>query len=317
MWQVFGPAPYGVSSPRITADSPAGDTRSNRIFEFEPAEFERELAPLTVHRTVALGNEIAPTPSPGTLREIEKTMGGSASCEARDMNYEEFKALWIWALRESGLPIGGVTPIEESLDLRSTDRHCKSLVFANDHVATFHTSAVLEFRWDALQTARTRGNEEDLVRQLLGLDRGQYPRTEVPRLRVDVTLSANTGWGNEIPLPSAEVWKSWVRETIGRLENIEPLLPIEQVRENRKGNLEILAFRSEPELNVLCKPDGSLVLRGVEVAAWQAINLPRKWDDSSRKPDKAPHEELAALFRRLSASLHGWREALDHLAPTN
>jgi len=233
------------------------------------------------------------------------------------MNYEEFKELWTWALRESGLPIGGVTPIEETLDLRSTDRHCKSFVYAHDRVATFHVSAELGFRWDALQTARTRCYEEDTVRQLFGADRGESPRTEVPWLRVDVTLSANTEWGKEISLPSAEVWQSWVRETIGRLENIEPLLPIEQVRDNRKGNLEILAFRSEPELNVLCKPDGSLVLRGVEVAAWQAINLPRKWDDSSRKPDKGPHEQLAALFRRLTASLRGWREALDHLAPTN
>ena len=132
-----------------------------------------------------------------------------------------------------------------------------------------------------------------------------------------MTLSANTEWGKEIPLPSAEVWRNWAHETIGRLENVEPLLPIEQVRENRKGNLEILAFRSDPGLNVLCKPDGSLVLRGVDVEAWQAINLPRKWDDSSRKPDKGPHEQLAALFRRVKASLHGWREALDHLAPTN
>jgi hypothetical protein len=189
---------------------------------------------------------------------------GGASCEARGMNYEEFKELWTWALRESGLPIGGVMPIEESLDLRSTDRRCKSVVHAHDRAATFHASAALGFHWDALQTARTPSTEEDAVRQLFGVDRGQYPRTEVPWLRVDVTLHANTEWGKEIPLPSAEVWKNWTRETIGRLENIEPLLPIEQVRENRKGNLEILAFRSDPELNVLSKPDGSLVLRGVE-----------------------------------------------------
>ena len=233
------------------------------------------------------------------------------------MNYDEFKELWTWALRESGLPIGGVTPIEETLDLGSTDRHCKSFVNTHDLGATFHVSAALGFRWDALQTARTRHTEEDAVRQLFGVDREKYPRTEASWLRVDVTLNANTEWGKEIPLPSAEALKNWTRETIARLENIEPLLPIEQVRENRTGNLEILAFRSEPELNVVCKPDGSLVLRGVEVAAWQAVNVPRKWDDSSRKPDKGPHDQLAALFRRLKASLHGWREALDHLAPTN
>lgn len=235
------------------------------------------------------------------------------------MDYEQFKELWLWALRESGLLAAGLTPIEESLDLRSTARHCTSLVHlpGAPRVTPFHVSAALEFRWDALQTARTRTTEEDMVRQLLGVDREQYPRTAVPWLRVDVTLRASTAWGQEIPLPATEAWRSWARETLSRLENVEPLLPIEQVRENRKGDLEILAWRSEPELHVLCKPDGALVLRGVEVAAWQAIHLPRKLDDTRRKPDQRPHDEVAALFRRLNASLQGWTEALDHLAPTN
>jgi hypothetical protein len=234
------------------------------------------------------------------------------------MDYEEFKDLWTWTIRESGLIIAGVTPIDESLDLRSTGRHCKSYVqLPGDRVTPFHVSAALGFGWDALQTARTRYTEEDMVHDLFGVDRSQYPRTEVPWMRVDVTLRASTEAGKEIPLPSTEVWKNWARETLQRLENVEPLLPIEQVRENRKGNLEILAWRSEPELSLLCKPDGSLVLRNVEIAAGQMIKLPRNWDDRSRKPDKGPHDQLAALFRRLKASLHGWTQALDHLAPTN
>ncbi len=70
-------------------------------------------------------------------------------------------------------------------------------------------------------------------------------------------------------------------------------------------------------MNVICKPEGTLVLSSVEIAAGQVISLPRRWDDSSRKPDKGPHDELAALFRRLAASLRGWTQALDHFAPTN
>lgn len=138
--------------------------------------------------------------------------------------------------------------------MRSTDRQCKSFLHVHsDPAATFNVSAELGFRWDALQTAQTNTSEDDLIRELFGTDRSQYPRTELPWLRVDVTLRASTLWGKEIPLPSAEVWRSWARETVGRLENIEPLLPIEQVRENRKGMLEILAWKSDPELNVLCK----------------------------------------------------------------
>lgn len=234
------------------------------------------------------------------------------------MNYEQFKDCWTFALRESGLPIYFGEPLEETLDLRSTDRCCKTFVHMHSNrVATFNVSAELGFRWEALQTARTRCTEDDMVRQLFGGDRSQYPRTEVPWMRVDVILHASTLCGKEIPMPSNEVWRNWARETLSRLENVEPLLPIEQVRENRKGMLEILAWKSEPELTVLCKPDGALVLRGVEIAAGQVIKLPRKWDDDSRKQDKGPHDQLAALFRRLKASLHGWTQALDHLAPTN
>lgn len=157
-----------------------------------------------------------------------------------------------------------------------------------------------------------------MLHELLGLERTRKPRTELPWLRVDVTLRASIVWGSEIPLPAALAWQRWARETLGRLERIEPVIPFENVRERRNNLLpEILAWQSEPELNVLCNLDGKLKLRGVEIATWQAINLPRKWDDTSRKPDKRPHDQLAAMFKRLKAALNAWMEALDHLTPSN
>lgn len=230
------------------------------------------------------------------------------------MNYEEFKELWTWALRESGLPIGGVTPIEETLDLRSTDRHCKSFVYAHDRVATFHVSAELGFRWDALQTARTATTEEDLLRTLFRRE-SQRPRTAHPWLRVDVTLRAATAWGQEVVLPPAPAWQRWARETLGRLETIEPVLPSETIREGRNGLPEVLAWQSEPELQVLCGPAGELKLRGVEVATWQAVELPRRWDDPDRRPDQRPDAQLEAMVRRLRVAMDAWMEALDHLTP--
>jgi hypothetical protein len=91
-----------------------------------------------------------------------------------------------------------------------------------------------------------------------------------------VTLRASMMWGKEIALPAPAAWQRWARETLGRLESIEPVIPVEKVREGRNGLPEILAWQSEPELNVLCNPDGTLKLRGVEVATWQAVNLPRQ-----------------------------------------
>lgn len=235
------------------------------------------------------------------------------------MRYDEFKESWTWALRESRLPIIGAEPIAETLDLRSTDRTCKSFVepFGGQHAEPFHVTAALEFRWDALQTARTTTTEEDMLHELLGLDRSRKPRTELPWLRVDVTLRGSTLWGKEIPLPASSAWQRWARETLGRLESIEPVIPIENVREGRNGLPEILAWQSEPELNVLCNPDGTLKLRGVEIATWQAISLPRKWDDSSRKPDKPAGDQLAAMFKRLKVALNAWTEAMDHLTPSH
>jgi hypothetical protein len=228
------------------------------------------------------------------------------------MTYDEFKQSWTMALRESGLPIMGVDPIEETLDLRSMDRTCKSFVepLGRQDAEPFHITAALEFRWDALQTARTNTTEDDVLHELLGLERTRKPRTELPWLRVDVTLRASTMWGHEIPLPASAAWQRWARETLGRLESIEPVIPVERVREKRNGLPEILAWQSEPELTVLCNPDGTLKLRGVEVATWQAINLPRKWDDSSRKPDRHPGEQLVATFKRLKAALNAWMEAM-------
>lgn len=235
------------------------------------------------------------------------------------VTHDEFKRVWIWALQQSSLPIMGPEPIQESLDLRMMDRTVKSFVESaggQPDAEPFHVTAALKYRWDALQTARTNTTEDDLLHELLGLDRNRNPKTALPWLRVDVTLRASTMWGKEIPLPSPSAWQRWARETLGRLESIEPVLPAERVRESRNGLLpEILAWQSEPELQVLCKPDGALTLRSVEISSWQAINPPRKWSDEDRKPDKSPDKQLLEMFKRLKLALLAWTECIDHLHP--
>lgn len=236
------------------------------------------------------------------------------------MTYDEFNQTWIWALQQSSLPIIGPDPVRESLDLRMMDRTVKSFVEASGlrrDAEPFHATAALKYTWDALQTARARTTEDDVLHVLHGLDRTRKPRTELPWLRVDVTLRASTLWGKEIPLPSPSAWQRWARETLGRLESIEPVIPEERVRERRNGLPEILAWQSEPELHVLCKPDGVLTLRGVEIVSWQGIRLPRKWSDHDRKPDKSPDKQLLAMFKRLGLALHAWVECLDHLGPSS
>jgi hypothetical protein len=55
------------------------------------------------------------------------------------------------------------------------------------------------------------------------------------------------------------------------------------------------------------------MLEGVELSAWQAVEVPRIFDDPDREPDPGPEEELAALFGRTRGALSAWMQALDHL----
>ena len=231
------------------------------------------------------------------------------------MNYDEFKKTWIWALQESGLPIIGPEPVTESLDLRFMDRKVWSAVepLGRQDNPPFHISAAFEYRWDALQSARTATTEEDFLSGVLGRDDARKVRTERPWLRVDVTLRASLPYGNAIPMPSPAAWSKWAREAIGRLERIEPVVPEEVTRGGRGGRIAILAWQGEPQARVMIAPDGTLKLEEIKLRSWQAIELPRKWDDPSRQPDKPPGQQLVAMFARVKAALNAWMEVMDHL----
>lgn len=136
---------------------------------------------------------------------------------------------------------------------------------------------------------------------------------ENPWLRVEVT--ASTEWGKELALPAAAVWNQWARETLARLESVAPVIPSKKVREGHLGLPEVLTWQSEPELHVLCGPTGGLRLRGIEITTWQAIEVPRKWDHSSRRPDKRPDDQLTDMFKRLRTAMNVWKESMNHLTP--
>ena len=93
----------------------------------------------------------------------------AASTDTTGVNYDEFKSVFMSALRESGLPMIGLTP-DEVLGLRSADRTFTLGVEPIDREIgrPFHIAATISFRWDALQTARTATSEDDLLAELLG-----------------------------------------------------------------------------------------------------------------------------------------------------
>lgn len=116
-----------------------------------------------------------------------------------------------------------------------------------------------------------------------------------------------------IPMPKAAVWAKWAWEAVERLEEIERLVPEERVRDGEAGMPEILAWQGDPSIKSTCGVDGELKLTGVELSAWQSIELPRVWDDPEREPDDDPADHLAAMFGRVRAALQAWTEVLDHL----
>lgn len=231
------------------------------------------------------------------------------------MNYDEFKAAFLAALADSRLPVIGVGPGEEILDLRSMHRtftvHVEPV--GRQIGGPFHVAGTVSWRWDALQTARTATNEEDLLAELLGREEASATDTERPWMRIDIQLRAGLDHGKSIPLPPAKAWAAWSREAIGRLENVERLVTEEITRETPDGRDAILAWQGDPEIKLTCTPDGELRLNAITVRAFQGLDLPRRWDDPDREPDEGPHEELTAMFQRLRTALYAWGEVMDNL----
>lgn len=230
------------------------------------------------------------------------------------MRYEEFRSAWDDALRESKLSMIGLWG-EETLNLRTTSRSYEVHVepFDGQDAEPFFVAATMSFRWDALNTARTATREEDMLIEVFGREAAYDLDTERPWLRIDIKLNAALTHGKPIPMPPTQAWAKWIQETMGRLEDVEPLTPDEKVRENDEGNLEILAWQGTPTARVSCTPEGDLLLEAVSISAMQLMHTPRIFDNPNKEPDEPVYGQLQEMFHRVRASLLAWMQALDHL----
>ncbi len=229
------------------------------------------------------------------------------------MDYETFRAIWTEALQQSRLPTIG-SHATDMLDTRTLDRSHKVYVepVGGQDAPPFHVTSTLSWRWTALNTSRGIYRDDDTLSEMLGREQTEDLVTERPWVRVDIELSAAAPYDKPLPMPSKAAWANWVRETVERLDRIEPLLPDEVMRENRMGMTEVLAWQSEPKVRVDCRPGGELMLEKVEIAAFQIVELPRLLDEPDRG-DEGPEPQLQELFGRVRASLMAWMQAVDHL----
>jgi hypothetical protein len=234
------------------------------------------------------------------------------------MDYEAFKAAWTHALQKSGLSLMGLHPKEE-LDIHSLDRKYEIHVepLGGQDAPPFHVTATLSWHWHALNTARGVLREEDLLTEMLGSDAAIDQVSEKRYLDVHIRLRAAAPFDTPLPLPLPSAWQKWARENGQRLDEIEPLVPVETLRQSRLGTTEVLAWQMSPRITAVCSESGELRLETVQITAAQLIELPRLLDapDDSDGPDEGPEKQLTDLFERLRASLTAWMQALDHLRP--
>jgi hypothetical protein len=229
------------------------------------------------------------------------------------MTYEEFRSVFMEALKESRLRMIGLWP-DEKMNLRTTDRVLKVHLepLRRSDADPFHVSAMITWCWDSLLTARSATMEKDMFTELFSRDEAADMIPELPRIRIDLKLNASLPWGKPLPMPSQSSWSSWARETMGRLESIEPLTPEDHVRESPDGDLEILAWQGAPTVRLSCAPNGELQLEAVSIEAMQIMTLPRTLD-SHEAPDDGPEDRLGDMFHRVRTALTAWSESLDHL----
>ena len=226
------------------------------------------------------------------------------------MDYDAFRELWHEALAQARLITAPLWPTE-TIDLRQMARSYEVYMpmYHRNQTGPFHVTVELNWRWDALQSARTATTEEDLLVSLLGED-GHDLDTDRRWVRVDVTLHATLPADTPLSMPDADVWRQWMGRVMHEMDRLEPP-DLPEVRWDR-GEAPLF-WQGHPVARLQCRPDGRLYLTGVEMPAWQGIELPRQWDNPDRPRDEGTEVQLRSFCEWVSDSLQVWEDSLRHL----
>lgn len=222
------------------------------------------------------------------------------------MNYQEFRNLWHDALREARLQIPYPVGPTEKIDLRNMSRSYELVIYCSSQPKSepFHMTATIEWDWDATLSARYTTTEEDMLMQVFG-DFGIHTEDTVPpQLRMDVFLSAGVPYGTVYPMPGGVQWQRWVRQVSDELQLILP------TGYDEDGG--VCAYSDPIQVSVKLLEDGRLNLERLTFKAWQAIKLPRQWDDPEKR-DPSPVDELQDFANRIARAMNAMENGLAHL----
>ena len=222
------------------------------------------------------------------------------------MNYQEFRDLWHDALRATHLQISYPIGPTERINLRALSRSYELVLYGGLQTKSepFHLAATIEWEWDSVLSARYATTEEDMLMQIFG-DFGIHDDDTVPpQLRMDVCLSASMLYGTVYPMPASTRWQRWVRQASDELQSFLP------TGYDEEGG--ICAYSDPIQASVKLLEDGRFNLESVTFKAWQAIKLPRQWDDPEKR-DPSPEDELQDFANRIARAMNALENSLADL----
>ena len=226
------------------------------------------------------------------------------------MRYDEFRDRLQDCLREAGLFFQHADRPSETIDLVDSDRRWMVYIgrSAPQKADPFFVSAKIGFRWDPFAAARSYTCEEDLLTELLGR-KEPSPKTKPRLLRVDLDLYATLPYGSTTPMPDPLVFGAWTT-SIG--EKLDKLLP---ETEERRGNIAVMGYRGDVEVQARSIAGGSLALTGISLSGFRMVRVPRIWNDPDRRDaEKGAGKELDRLARRFKGALVEWTTSVAELA---
>ena len=222
------------------------------------------------------------------------------------MNYQEFRDLWHDAIQAARMQIPQPIQPTERINLRDMSRSYELVLFSSLHLKCepFHLVATIQWDWDTTLSARYATTEEDLLMEIFG-DFGIHDNdTVLPQLRMDVCLSASIPYESVYPLPPLAHWQLWVRQAS---DDLQALLPT-----GYEADGSICAYSGPIEANVKILEDGNFSLERVSFKAWQAIKLPRQWDDPEKR-DPYPDGVLLDFAERIAKAISVLENSLARL----
>jgi hypothetical protein len=173
------------------------------------------------------------------------------------MDYADFRKIWDAALENSGLVWEKVSP-EEQIDAHSMDRIYKVVLLQRYRASVpypFYITVELNWRWDALLSARFATTEEDWLTEFFGCKHPEH--TEPPLLRIDIRLRAGVQGDGFYPLPGKAAWRDWSAQVTSL---VAPHFPL--VASDDPEKPAVFSWLGEPEIEVSCSSSGQLYLPG-------------------------------------------------------